>query len=125
MFDQLKGMATMAGLMKDLPRLKARLEEVKQRLGESVVEAQTGGGAVRARANGMMRIVSIEIDQALLAALVDPANADDKQMAEDLIAGAVNAALASARELAEREMAEAAGEMGLPLPPGGLGGLLG
>ena len=38
--------------------------------------------------------------------------------------GAVNAALQKARELAEREMAAAAGEMGLPLPPGGLSGLI-
>ena len=125
MFDQLKGMTSMAGLMKDLPRIKARLEEIKQRLGESSVEAETGGGAVRVKANGLLRIISVDVDQSMLAALVDPANPDDKGMAEDLIAGAVNAALLSARELAEREMADAAAEMGLPLPPGGLGGLLG
>ena len=46
-------------------------------------------------------------------------------MAEDLIAGAVNAALRKAREMAEKEAAAVAGELGLPLPPGGLGGLIG
>jgi DNA-binding YbaB/EbfC family protein len=125
MFDQLKGMASMAGLLKDLPRIKARFEEVKKRLGESTVEAETGGGAVTVTANGLLRIVSVRVDQSLLAGLVDPSNADDRQMAEDLIAGAVNAALANARELAEREMSAAAGELGVPLPPGGLSGLMG
>ena len=34
MFDNLKGMGALAGLMKDLPRIKAKMEEVKQQLAE-------------------------------------------------------------------------------------------
>jgi DNA-binding protein YbaB len=124
MFENLKGMAGLAGIMKDLPRIKAKLEEVKQQLGEMTVEADTGGGAVRVTANGLLRVVSVKLDAALIAGLVDPANEQDRAIAEDLITGAVNTALQKARELAEREMASAAGEMGLPLPPGGLGGLI-
>jgi DNA-binding protein YbaB len=124
MFENLKGMAGLAGIMKDLPRIKAKLEEVKQQLGEMTVEADTGGGAVRVTANGLLRVVSVKLDTALIAGLVDPANEQDRAVAEDLITGAVNTALQKARELAEREMASAASEMGLPLPPGGLGGLI-
>ena len=124
MFENLKGMAGLAGVLKDLPRIKAKLEEVKQQLGEMTVEADTGGGAVRVTANGLLRVVSVKLDAALIAGLVDPANEQDRAIAEDLIAGAVNTALQKAREVAEREMASAAGEMGLPLPPGGLGGLI-
>jgi DNA-binding protein YbaB len=124
MFENLKGMAGLAGMLKDLPRIKAKLEEVKQQLGEMTVEADTGGGAVRVTANGLLRVVSVKLDAALIAGLVDPANEQDRAIAEDLITGAVNTALQKAREVAEREMASAAGEMGLPLPPGGLGGLI-
>ncbi len=124
MFDNLKGMAGLAGLLKDLPKIKAKLDEVKQGLAEKTVTSETGGGAVSVTANGLMRIVSIDIDAALMAGLADPANPQDKAIAEDLISGAVNAALTKARELAEQEMAVAAGELGLPLPPGGLGGLI-
>ncbi len=124
MFDNLKGMAGLAGLLKDLPKIKAKLDEVKQALGEKTVTSETGGGAVSVTANGLMRIVSIDIDAALMGGLADPANPQDKAIAEDLISGAVNAALTKARELAEQEMAVAAGELGLPLPPGGLGGLI-
>ncbi|MHC5008463.1 MAG: YbaB/EbfC family nucleoid-associated protein [Planctomycetota bacterium] len=124
MFENLKGMAGLAGILKDLPRIKAKLEEVKQQLGEMTVEADTGGGAVRVTANGLLRVVSVKLDAALIAELVDPANEQDRAIAEDLITGAVNTALQKAREVAEREMASAAGEMGLPLPPGGLGGLI-
>lgn len=124
MFDSLKGMAGLAGLMKDLPRIKARVEEAKQRLGELTVEAETGGGAVRATANGHLKIVSIDIDHALFTGLVTATTDDDRTLAEDLISGAVNAALQKARDLAEREMSEAMQELGVPMPPGGLGGLL-
>lgn len=125
MFDNLKGMASLAGVMKDLPRLKTKLEEVKERLGRVEVEAETGGGAVTAVANGQLRVVAIRVDPALLAGLVDPALAEDRRMAEDLIVGAANAALEKAREAAEREVREAAGDLGLPpLPPNVLDGLL-
>lgn len=124
MFDALKGMASLAGLMKDLPKIKARLAEVKDRLGEVKVSAETGGGAVKATANGLMRVVSLEINPALMATLVDASNEDDRAMAQDLVVGAVNAALARARERAEQEMSEAASELGLPIPPGGLGGMM-
>ncbi|MCP3904848.1 MAG: YbaB/EbfC family nucleoid-associated protein [Planctomycetes bacterium] len=118
MFDQFKGMASIAALMKDLPRLKERMEEVKRRLGEITVEADTGGGAVRAVANGQLRIVSVHVDPAMLSGLVDPANADDRAVAEDLITGAVNAALTKAREAAEQEMRTTAADLGIALPPG-------
>ena len=124
MFENLKGMAGLAGLMKDLPKIKAKMDEIKMRLGKMTVSAETGGGAVRVTANGLLRVVSINLDQSLIIGLVDPRNPDDRVVAEDLIVGAVNAALQKARELAEREMAAAAGEMGLPLPPGGLSGLI-
>ncbi len=118
MFDSLKGMAGLAGLLKDLPRIKAKMEQVKQRLGEQTVSAQTGGGAVQVTANGLLRVVSLELDQSLLRGLVDPANPDDRALAEDLIVGAVNTALEKAREMAQQQLVAAADELGLPVPPG-------
>jgi DNA-binding YbaB/EbfC family protein len=125
MFDSLKGMAGMAGLMRDLPKLKARMQQVKDDLNRITVTAETGGGAVRATANGQLRLMKIEVDQPLIAGLVDSTNPVDRAMAEDLIVGAVNAAMQKARERAEQEFAAAAQDLNLPIPPGGLGGLLG
>jgi nucleoid-associated protein EbfC len=125
MFESLKGMAGMAGMLRDLPRIKARMAEVKNELERITVEAETGGGAVRATANGQMRITSVRIDHAMLSSLVDASNADDRAMAEDLIAGAVNAALERAKEAAAEKFGDAARELNLPIPAGGLGGLLG
>lgn len=125
MFDSVKGMAGLAGLMKDLPRIKEKMEQVKARLGDIIVDAETGGGAVKVHANAQLRVVSIKVEPSLMAGLVDATNPDDLAMAEDLVVGAVNAALEKAREAAELEMSSAAQELGFPMPPGGLGGLLG
>jgi len=125
MFESIKGMAGMANLMRDLPRIKARMDKVKQDLANINVQAETGGGAVKATANGQLRIVGVHVDHALISSLIDPANPDDRSMAEDLIVVAVNAALEKARERAEQELANAAAELNLPIPASGLGGLLG
>lgn len=120
MFDGLKNLAGMASIMKDLPKMQAKLEQVKQELAEIHVEAETGGGAVRVVAAADMKLESIRIDPALLSTLVDPASEDDHRMAEELIAGALNTAMERARDAAQKHLSEAAGEMGLPMPPGGL-----
>ena len=124
MFDNLKNISGLAGIMKDLPKIRERMETVKAQLAEKTVEAETGGGAVRATVTGLLRVQSIEVDPAMLSSLVDAENPDDRAMAQDLIAGAVNAAMEKARRMAEDDMADAASEMGIPIPPGGLSGLI-
>jgi len=124
MFDNLKGLAGLAGIMKDMPRIKARFEEVKGDLDRKTVTAESGGGAVRATATGSLRIVSVEVEPALLEGLVDVTQEEDQLLASGLIVAAVNAALTKARELAERELGEAASELGIPMPTGGIGGML-
>lgn len=124
MFDSLRGMAGMAGLMKDLPRIKAKLEQVKEEVGGREVEASTGGGAVTAVANGKLRIVQIRFDQALLAGLVDPGAPEDGELAADLVTGACNAALDKAQEMVGNALRDAAADLGLPIPAGALEGLI-
>lgn len=120
MFDQFKTMGAMAGLMKDLPRIKARLAEVREELEAMRASGSAGGGAVRATATGTLRIVSVEIEPAVLAG-----GADDRGAVEALITEAVNLALEAARSRAEDLMRRSADELGIPLPTGGLAGLLG
>jgi len=125
MFDALKGMAGLGGIMKDLPRIKARMEEVKAELADTTVEGMVGGGAVIAIADGRLRIREVRIDPAMLGAIADSGTEEDRKLAEDLVTGAVNAALEKAQEMITARVAEAASEFNLPIPPGGLSGLLG
>lgn len=124
MFNALKGMAGLGSLMKDLPRIKARMEEVKAELAGMTVEAEVGGGAVVAVADGSMRIREVRIDPVMFASIIDSGEDQDRGMAEDLVASAVNAALSKAQDMIANHLQKAATELGLPLPPGGLPGLL-
>lgn len=107
----------------DLRELLQRAQEVQQRLANAQrdlarrsVEASAGGGLVTAVASGDLRIVEVRIDPSLLAQ-------NDRAMLQDLVAAAVNAALAAAGRMAQEEMQRLAAASGIPLPPGGLGGV--
>jgi DNA-binding protein YbaB len=125
MFDAFKGMAGMASLMKDLPRIKARMAEIKEELANSTVEATAGGGAVVAVADGSMRLRSITVDPVMLSSMANANTPADNAIAESLMVGAVNAALEKAQAMVTERVAAAAQDLDIPLPAGGLGGLLG
>ncbi len=126
MFDNLKNLAGLGSLMKNADQIAARFEKFRRELEETEVEAETGGGAVRAVVTCGFRVRRIEIDPAMMGALTE-GDPDNHLMAESLITGAVNAALEKARAYAAEALAREAQAMGIPVPPGmgGLAGLLG
>jgi len=104
------------GLIETAQRIQAEVARVRDDLAGKTVEGETGGGLVRCVANGKGDVVSITIDPAVAGGAGEAVNL---KMIEDLVVGAVNVALARARELAQSELAKATG--GLPLPPGMFG----
>lgn len=88
--------------------LQRRLAETQQALGNRTVTVETGGGIVRVTANGLQRIVRIEVDP-------EAFRSEDQDMLEDLIVAGVNKALEEAARMAREEMQKAAGTL---LPPG-------
>ncbi len=126
MFDKLKTMGAIAGLLKDKDRLRAAGERIKARAEEIRAEGEAGGGAVRVVASGKLKVLSIDVAPALVAGMA----ADDRTrgLAGSLIAEAVNAALAGAQRQIQEEIGREARGLGLddlPGARGGLGGLLG
>ncbi len=99
MFNQL-------GMLAELMRNAGKLRDSVQSLGQLEVEGSSGGGAVTVKVNGRLEVVSVRIDPKLVADA-------DAELMEDLIAAAVNAALAKAREAAAKSLASVTG--GLPL----------
>ncbi len=65
-------------------------EEVQRKLGETVVEASSGGGAVTATMNGKKELLKIHIDPSAVMSLTG--SQPDVEMLEDLIVAAVNEA---------------------------------
>jgi DNA-binding protein YbaB len=85
------------------------MEEVKASLADVRVEASCGDGRVRAVADGTGRLIELEIDEA-----AGPELAGE-------IRDTINTVLSMSRQEAQRLLAAAAEELGLPLPPGPLG----
>ncbi len=96
------------GMMKQIQKMQAEMEKVQAELANKTVTEESGGGMVKATANGKKEIISIEIEDEVI-------NAEDKEMLEDLVVAAVNKALESAGKMAEEEMANITRGM---IPPG-------
>ena len=90
--------------------MQSRLAKVQQDLARRTVEASAGGGMVTVVASGELRIIEIRIEPGLI-------ESGDRAMLQDLVAAAVNAALADAQKMVQEEMQRVAG---VPLftPPG-------
>jgi DNA-binding YbaB/EbfC family protein len=96
-------------IMKMAQNAQAELQKAQDSLDKIEVEGAAGGGMVKIRATAKGRIISVDIDETLLAP-------SEKMMVEDLIAAAINDARAKADAAAAEEMQKM--QSTLPLPPG-------
>jgi nucleoid-associated protein EbfC len=112
MFEKL---GQLAGLFQQLPKIKAEMEKLQQRLGQLSAEGDAGAGMVRVRASGKLEILSCSLS-------AEAMTLNDREMLEDLIRAATNQALDRARQLAAEETRKTAESFGVP-PGLGLPGL--
>ena len=102
-----KGLGQLASLLQNLPRIKAEVESLQQRLAQFTAEGDAGGGMVKVRANGKLEVLSCTVSDELL-------RMNDREMLEDLIKAATNQALDRARQVAAQETGKMASGFGLP-----------
>lgn len=96
-------------LVKKAQEMQTRVAEAQREIARRSVEGSAGGGMVTAVATGELRIREIRIEPSLV-------EGGDLAMLQDLVAAAVNAALAAAQKMIQEELQRAAGVGGLPLP---------
>ena len=94
-------------LFKQAQDMQSKLYEVQEGLADKTVEVSTGGGMVKVVANGLNEIVSVHIDDELI-------NMNDREVLEDLIAGAMNEVQKKVKELAQGEMSKLTGGLKIP-----------
>ena len=98
------------GKMKDMmSQAKAMQEQMEQKLSETVVEAQAGGGMVTVRMNGRKEVLRLKIEPTAMGA-----SAGDLELLEDLITAAVNEAGRRADEAMKTSVAGMMGGLNLP-----------
>jgi nucleoid-associated protein EbfC len=103
-------------LMKQAQQMQADMAEAQDKLKHETVEASAGGGMVKLKMSGDLRLLEIAID----SDAIDP---EDPEMLQDMILAAVNEAIRSAQELATSKMGNIAGLGGIGGAGGGLGGM--
>jgi DNA-binding YbaB/EbfC family protein len=87
-------------------------EELQRRMAQTVVEGQSGGGAVAATMNGKKQLLKIQIDPAAVVGLSGPQ--PDVEMLENLIVAAVNEAGRKADEAIQSGVQGMLGGLKLP-----------
>lgn len=100
--------AGLGGLLKQAQKMQEEMQQAQVRLAQEEVVGEAGGGMVKITMTGQHQVKRVEIDPSLMS--------DDKEMLEDLITAAVNAATQRIAEKVKENMAELTA--GMPLPPG-------
>jgi len=104
-------MGQIADLMRNAGKIREAVERATESLGQLQVEGTAGGGAVTVKVNGKLEVLSVRIDPKTLAD-------NDAELLEDMVAAAVNAALAKARDAAAQTIQNATGGLSIPGLPG-------
>jgi nucleoid-associated protein EbfC len=97
-------------MMKQLQQVQADMASAQEKLKDEVVEASAGGGMVKVKMSGDLRLLEVAIDP-------DAADPEEVEMLSEMVMAAVNEALRSAQELAANKLGGITGGLGgLGLP---------
>ena len=102
-----KELGQIAGLMKNLPKIREEMDKLQGKLGQIIAEGDAGAGMVKVRVNGHLEILSCKLSD-------EAAGANDREFLEDLIVSATNQALMKAKQAVAAETGRMASGLGLP-----------
>ncbi len=100
----------LAGLMKQAQAMQDNMKKAQDELGNLEVTGESGAGLVKVTMTCKHDVKRVAIDPSLLS--------DDKDMLEDLVAAAFNAAVRKAEDLSSEKMGKVTA--GMPGLPGGM-----
>ena len=94
-------------MLKQARELKSMLDKAQEELGKTIVEVESGKGAVKVTVNGQQKILSIKISPEV----IDPAKA---KHLEGLVLKAVTEALSKSQKLAAKQLSGLTGGLKIP-----------
>ena len=96
----------LAGLMQQAQRMQEDMKRAQEEIAQLEITGQAGGGLVSVRMSGRHEVRGVTIDRKLFA--------DDPEMAEDLVAAAVNDAVNKIAALSQDKLGGLTAGMNLP-----------
>jgi len=109
----LGNLANFGSIMKQAQEMGSKMEKLTEELRTKRVSGSAGAGLVEVEANGLGEVLAVRIDESLFAK-------QDRELVEDLLPAACNAAQQKAKQLHAEEMQALTGGLNLP----GLGEML-
>jgi DNA-binding YbaB/EbfC family protein len=94
-------------MLKQAQQLKAKLDKAQKELGNTIIEADSGKGAVKVTINGQQKILSIKISPEV----IDPNKAENL---EKLVLKAISEATAKSQKLAAKQLKGLTGGLKIP-----------
>ncbi len=98
----------LGNLMQQAQKMQENLKKAQEELAQMQVQGESGGGLVTIVMTGKREARKVTIDESLLG--------DDKDMLEDLVAAAINDAVAKVAKMKKEKMSDVTA--GMPIPPG-------
>ena len=92
MFKGLANLGNLGQMLKQAQQMGSRLQGLNDELKQKRATGSAGGGLVEIDVNGLAEALAVRIDPSLFAK-------GDREMVEDLVLAAINAAQAKARQL--------------------------
>ncbi len=103
----LKGLAGLGSLLKHAQQISGRMQGLNDELRSRRATGSAGGGLVEIEVNGLVEVLRCRIDDSLV-------KQGDRELLEDLVAAAINQAVARSKELHAEAIKSLTGGMELP-----------
>lgn len=102
-----KGLGNIANIMKQAQEMGSKMQAMQEELKTKRTTGAAGGGMVEVDMNGMAEVLAVRIDPDLVAK-------GDREMIEDLLPAAFNAAHERAKQLHAESLQQITGGLQLP-----------
>lgn len=94
-------------MLKQARELKSMLDEAKQELSKTIVEASSGKGAVKVTIDGQQKVRSVKISPSVI-------NPNKAEQLEDLVLKAMTEAIAKSQKMAAKRLGKLTGGLKIP-----------
>ncbi len=102
-----KGLGNLGSLLRNAQQITGRMQGLSEELKKRHVTGSAGGGMVEIEVNGVMEVLRCHIDAKLL-------EDGDRELLEDLVATAVNQAIAKGKQLHADTIRDMTGDIDVP-----------
>ena len=107
MFKGLGNLANIGSLLKQAQEMGGKMQQLSEELKAKRVTGSAGAGLIEVDANGIGEVLAVRIDPSLI-------EKQDRELIEDLLPSAINAARQKAQQLHSESMQSLTGGMNIP-----------